>query len=51
MAVLRLRADAPAPEELDLDGGQWQRSSSLEFVLAPGGARLLRWTADTWQAS
>ena len=50
-AALQLRAGAPAPEELDLDSAQWRDPASLSFELAPGSARLLRWTAERWQSS
>jgi hypothetical protein len=40
-ATLHLRAGAAAP--LALVDGRWQRSPSLEWVLEPGGARLLKW--------
>ncbi|MGD9762752.1 MAG: hypothetical protein AB7V27_03445 [Candidatus Binatia bacterium] len=48
-AVLHPRAGAPAPEELDLESARWQPAASLRFELAPGRARLLRWSAARWQ--
>ncbi len=49
-AELKLASNTPVPEALDLDNAEWQPLASLDFELAPGAARLLRWTAERWAA-
>lgn len=45
-AALRLRPDAPLPEQFDAASGQWTRATSMAVSLPPGGAQLLRWRPD-----
>jgi hypothetical protein len=42
-AQLRLRPGAAWPQAFDVDARAWQRAAPADFVLPPGGARLLCW--------
>ena len=42
--VLRLRPGMAAPRAFDLATARWHRLARLTIALAPGGARLLRWS-------
>lgn len=44
-ATVRLRPGVGAPETLDPDTDRWHATPRLQWVLEPGGARLLRWPA------
>jgi hypothetical protein len=48
-ATLRLHPSAPLPEVFDPGQRRWQPAGGTSFVLAPGDARLLRWTGSADQ--
>jgi hypothetical protein len=43
---LRMRDGRPAPDQLDIETGRWNRSDGTGIRLSPGGAQLLRWHSD-----
>ncbi len=43
---LRIGPDAGEPEIFDVERAQWVRDGAPGVVLSPGGARLLRWSAN-----
>jgi hypothetical protein len=40
---LRIRDGRPAPDQLDIETGRWNRGDGTGVRLSPGGAQLLRW--------